>query len=254
MTTSKAVEHRLTAEEREALSARFPDEALELVQHKKKDGSPGRSYTSIRSAYVIERLNNVFGIGGWRYEIMEQILTEDEVMARIRLRVGGLEPAPAGGLQPEWVDRIPPIEQWGGMALRGGSTETDARKGSITSAISKAASVLGVGIDVFKGIQRAPGDGQGNGRRPSEGSGPKSTKQGHDEPSRSRYLDDLRARVKAGKTTWKDCRAWVARVHRYKGDLFSASEKHLAELVHLIDKDPASILEGGNPATGEGEG
>jgi Rad52/22 family double-strand break repair protein len=108
----------------EKLTHRIPDEAISF--------NPETGLASINPAYVIERLNQVFGLNGWQatYEIVE---TKPMVVVKCRLSI-----APYGIVR----------EQFGGnqMADRG-----DAYKSACSDAPGKCASQLGIGIDVYKG-------------------------------------------------------------------------------------------------------
>jgi hypothetical protein len=72
-----------------------------------------------------------------------------------------------------------PIFACGGKGLgRGGAPYTDARKSAVTDGLTKAASMIGVGHQVFKGLVRTNGrqtGGNGRGRGSKENSGPSAT-------------------------------------------------------------------------------
>lgn len=164
----------LTQEQWEALHAPFPPEALS------NDSSRGFDLTSIRAAYVIERLNEVFGPCGigWRYahspfEAFDlkngspEIVTEVAFQYRLNGE-SGCPPAEWCALTHgwSWRDSAPatwsePIFACGGKAVtKGGAPHTDARKSAVTDGITKAASLLGVGHLVFKGLIRVSADRQ----------------------------------------------------------------------------------------------
>jgi hypothetical protein len=89
--------------------------------------------SSIKSIYVTERLNEVFGVGRWR--IKSEIIENTDKMIVVK----------AFFSVPEYgID----YECYGGNdnADRG-----DAYKGATTDAITKIGSWLGIGADVFKG-------------------------------------------------------------------------------------------------------
>jgi hypothetical protein len=111
---------------------------------------PTKDYLStIKTIYAIDRLNQVFGIGGWGYstEIIDALpvtvererngntTTTEEFMVvmKVRLKIPAYH-----------VD----LEQYGGHqnADRG-----DAYKGAVTDALSKLCGYIGVGMDVYKG-------------------------------------------------------------------------------------------------------
>lgn len=135
----------ITDEMREQLRAPFPAEAMSRNDAKK-------FLTSIKAQYIIERLNNVFGVGIWKMTDVEILNHYEEVRVysgkektcyiialRANLRIDGYGiciPQFGGGSDPEIGD---------------------AYKGALTDATTKAASWLEVGNDVFKGLVKAPG-------------------------------------------------------------------------------------------------
>jgi hypothetical protein len=159
----------------EDLSASFPQDAYS------KDSSRGVTLIGVKGAWVVDRLNNVFGLigHGWRYAHNEPYarvhekasggsLSEVVVSLRLQWRVG------EGGIGPvEWhsiddgffeINRqappiwSEPISSTGGNLLRGGGSPfSDAAKGAITDALSKAASKIGVGIQAYKGLLELDG-------------------------------------------------------------------------------------------------
>jgi hypothetical protein len=105
---------------------------------------PTKTFLStIKPIYVTDRLNEVFGIGGWKIHT-ENILVKDN------------------GTVVNKVTFIAPkydiyYECFGGND-NGGQTSKgfdlgDAFKGATTDALTKICSYLGIGIDVFKGKQ-----------------------------------------------------------------------------------------------------
>jgi len=110
---------------------------------------PGLSV--IKVIYVVERLNDVFGLNGWHVD-NEVVETGRMVVVRATLSV------------PRYAIAI---EQFGG---NDNPDRGDAYKGACTDALSKCASYLGVGMDVYKGLYeqgpRDAGAGGQNGARP----------------------------------------------------------------------------------------
>jgi len=92
---------------------------------------PGLSV--IKVIYVVDRLNEVFGMNGWRF-VGEVVESGPMVVVKGSLKVAKYKIC---------------IEQYGGNdnADRG-----DAYKGACTDALSKCASYLGIGMDVYKGL------------------------------------------------------------------------------------------------------
>jgi len=128
------------------LRADFPPEAL------KNDSSRGFDLTSIRAGFVLERLNDVFGLcgQGWKYKISPFNETKD-AQGNI-LEVGTKIEFQWKMKDGEWSEPIPHV---GGKRVVNDNI-TDARKSSITDALTKVASVLGVGNKVFKGLVKLP--------------------------------------------------------------------------------------------------
>src|SRR5579862_5432859 len=91
---------------------------------------PGLS--GIKVIYVVERLNDVFGLNGWHID-NEIVETGRMVVVRATLTIPKYSIA---------------IEQFGG---NDNTDRGDAYKGACTDALSKCASYLGVGMDVYKG-------------------------------------------------------------------------------------------------------
>lgn len=103
---------------------------------------PGLSV--IKVIYVVERLNEVFGLNGWHVD-NEVVETGRMVVVRATLSI------------PRYAIAI---EQFGG---NDNPDRGDAYKGACTDALSKCASYLGIGMDVYKGLYERPGAGPQNG-------------------------------------------------------------------------------------------
>jgi hypothetical protein len=115
-----------------ALKAPFPLEAIST------DKSRGFALTSLKAQYIVERMNDVLGIDGWQlvgeYESVENegVLYKGE----LHIKIG---------------------EQWSSKQALGFSKFEnkkhigDIYKSSRTDALSKSASYIGVGNEVFKG-------------------------------------------------------------------------------------------------------
>lgn len=122
----------ITPEQKEALDRRLPDEAVS--QHPTK-----KFLSSIKSIYVTERLNEVFGVGSWRVET--DIVERAERMVVVKLRFS----IPEYGIYYECF---------------GGNDNVDlgdACKGATTDALTKVCSWLGIGAEVFKDRQTGAG-------------------------------------------------------------------------------------------------
>ncbi len=129
-----------------ALAAPFPEEAIERT-----DGRmTGRGYstTGIKYQYVVNRLNEVLGVGGWRANrtvTVKEVATSKgrpafEAICDIVLQLG------------QWVDGV--FVVFAEALADGGHTamsEADSRKGSYTNAFKKAAAFFGVGKQAYEG-------------------------------------------------------------------------------------------------------
>ena len=122
----------ITPEQKAALDRRLPDEAVS--QHPTK-----KFLSSIKSIYVTERLNEVFGVGSWRGET--EIVERSERMVVVKLRFS----IPEYGIY---------YECFGG---NDNADLGDACKGATTDALTKVCSWLGIGAEVFKGRQTGAG-------------------------------------------------------------------------------------------------
>ena len=140
MSTHKATEKPTISDDlRKNLREPFPPEAIS--QH------PTKTFLStIKAIYVVERLNDVFGIGEW--ELEHEIVKDDPeyVTVRGRLVIKNLG--------------FGTSEQYGGHKKTGKNTEpADGYKSAVTDCLSKCASYLEIGIDVFKGLADPPKSG-----------------------------------------------------------------------------------------------
>lgn len=116
----------LTADKQALLTRPLPAEAV--APH------PTKTYlSSIKSIYVTERLNEVFGVGAWRVETNKVDQSNKMVVVKVRLTI------PAYGID---------YECYGG---NDNADLGDAYKGATTDALTKIASWLGIGQEVFKG-------------------------------------------------------------------------------------------------------
>jgi hypothetical protein len=118
---------KLSKTQEEELLKPLPIEALKV--------HPTKPFlTVINPMYVVERLNNVFGIGNWviKSRVINQETSHIVVQALLTVPEYGIE-----------------IEAFGGNR---NDDLGDSFKGASTDALTKAASYLGIGIDIYKGI------------------------------------------------------------------------------------------------------
>ena len=182
----------LNQDQLQAIKAPFPPEALGA------DTSRGFELTSIKAAFVIERLNEVFGPCGvgWRYvhSLFEVLHTSDgraEIVTEVAFQYRfaatnervGCDRVVWDAQIKDWAfrnsnhDWSEPIFACGGHGVgKGGAPLTDARKSAVTDGLTKAASMLGIGHEVFKGMilvgrdngeRTRPGNGDGKKRQPN---------------------------------------------------------------------------------------
>lgn len=114
-----------------------PDQLMELLRPLPEEAvspHPTKKFLStIKSIYVTERLNEVFGVGRWRIET--EVVEKQDRMIVVKLKFT----IPDYGIY---------YECYGG---NDNPDLGDAYKGATTDAITKVASWLGIGADVFKG-------------------------------------------------------------------------------------------------------
>lgn len=129
---------RITEEMRNALRADFPDEAYK--QHDSKN-----FLTTLKAMYIVERLNDVFGIGRWN--LRHSVLSHEKGYVLMK---GSL-------VILDYDCHIP--EQYGGHITEGTNVSLDdGYKSAITAILSKSASYLEIGIEMFKGLISPPGN------------------------------------------------------------------------------------------------
>jgi hypothetical protein len=129
-----------------ALSAPFPEEAVERT-----DGLvTGRGYstTGVKCQYLIDRLNEVLGVGSFRVHRTTSVKETTTARGRpafeglcdLRLELG------------EWIDgRFQVFAETVGDGGHVAMTEADARKGATTSALKRALAMCGPGRDAWRG-------------------------------------------------------------------------------------------------------
>ena len=120
---------------RAKLSAPMPDGAIKP--------HPTKTFLStIKAIFIVERLNDVFGVMGWELEHYIQGETPEYVTVGARIYIREFD--------------LYTSFQYGGHTLVGKNTEpADGYKSSVTDALSKCASLLEIGIQVFKGVPKS---------------------------------------------------------------------------------------------------
>lgn len=114
-----------------------------------------KGMSAIHPMAIIDRLNDVFGIGGWNTNVEK--LSSREWMQETKSGSRKVYTATS-----KVTFSVPECNI--GLAQFGGSTnddEGDALKGSATDALTKIASYLGIGASIYKGHGNvAPGSSQ----------------------------------------------------------------------------------------------
>jgi hypothetical protein len=122
---------KITSEMREKLKAQFPVRAYKSIDTKAYLGS-------LKPQYIVERLNDVFGIGRWEiiHEVVERMV--DYVLIKGTIKIYDYD------VYIPW--------HYGGHKLEGKNLEpADGYKSAVTDCFSKCASFLEIGNDLFKG-------------------------------------------------------------------------------------------------------
>lgn len=129
-----------------ALSAPFPEEAIERTDGRAT--GKGYSTTGIKYQYVVNRLNEVLGVGGFRVErkvTVKEMTTAKgrpafDVTCEVRLQLG------------EWAEgKFVPFAEALGDGGHTALSMADAIKGAYTNGFKKTAAFLGVGRQAYEG-------------------------------------------------------------------------------------------------------
>lgn len=120
------------------------------------DSPNNQGLTPIKAAYVMERLNDVFGVCGWRlvHKVWD---VRPNTRTRKNYETGKLETYEVDHVVVEGYIEIPSLDArtmtyYGGSDLDGKArTPADGMKSAVTDCLSKCASTLEIGIQVYKG-------------------------------------------------------------------------------------------------------
>lgn len=136
----------ISEEQKKLLGAKLPEWAVK--QHPTK-----ANMSAIHPMAVIDRLNEVFGIGGWNF-YTEFISCEKEIQ-KVKEKLNGVD---TGNFKDRviYVSAVKGTLLVGDLTIEqfGGSTNDDkgdALKGGGTDALTKIASYLGIGAEIYKG-------------------------------------------------------------------------------------------------------
>lgn len=128
----------LTQEQKTALTEELPQWAVK--PHPTKS-----NMSAIHPMAIIDRLNEVFGVGGWDFRT-EFISSTPFVQKTKNGERDMFRSAVKGSIFIKSLDLT--IEQFGGSS---NDDEGDALKGGATDALTKIASYLGIGASIYKG-------------------------------------------------------------------------------------------------------
>jgi hypothetical protein len=121
------------------LTADFQPEAMS------KDMSRGFELTSIKAQYVVERLNEVFGVEGWKADYTVQLLDKEQGCIVKCIIIANSENG----------EIVIQRSAFGGSDIK--KNIGDTIKSAMTDSLSKAASHMGIGNEVFKGKVKVGG-------------------------------------------------------------------------------------------------
>lgn len=119
------------------LTESFPPEALSV------DNSRGFELTSVKSQYIVERLNHVFGVENWKADYTVVLFNDTQCILKCVLIANF-------GNGESLIQR----SAFGGSLIK--KNPGDTIKSAMTDSLSKAASHIGIANDVFQGKVAPP--------------------------------------------------------------------------------------------------
>jgi hypothetical protein len=134
----------LTKEQIALINKPLPAEAIK--DHPSKVGM-----STIKAIFVTDRLNEVFGVGGW------QIRTREVSMEKIESVTKAGKDRTTYMCVTHTTFSVPECSIYY-ECIAGSSNDDcgDAYKGSTTDAITKVGSYLGIGADIWRGVESVP--------------------------------------------------------------------------------------------------
>lgn len=202
-------------------------------------------YTGYKPQFVIDAMNEVFGIGAWGFEEMSnEIVAGDKgglAIAQVRVWLAGSESHPTG---------------WGQNRVTRGDIG-DAHKGAQTDALKKALSYFSVGTRAYQGLLVSPDKGkpQQQQRAPQPQRQPQPTKPANvvQMPQKATLSAITPERVNAlydlGKANqhWQSLTGMCAfasaelGINVAKEDFLKLSQEHYQQLVQAVEQDIAGV-------------
>jgi hypothetical protein len=128
-------------DQRNDLERPFPEEV-----RRTRRGGHGKDLTYVETHNYIRRLNQAFE-GDWSFTIQEHIRTDEEVIVVGRLVAGGVEKVAFGG------SSITRSRDSGDVV-----SLADDLKSAASDALKKAASLMGVGLDLYAEASEQPAE------------------------------------------------------------------------------------------------
>ena len=128
------------------LAEPFPDEAIERT----RGAVTKRGYdtTGVRYQHVVNRLNEVLGVGGFRVQ-REFVVREKQTRSGFTMIEATCDLTMQLG---QWVDgNFAPFAEAVGTGGHSSATEADAKKGAFTNGFKKTAAFFGVGRQAYEG-------------------------------------------------------------------------------------------------------
>jgi hypothetical protein len=129
---------------KDILTRPFPPEAV-----KQRPGSHGKSLSYVETHSVISRLNE--GCDAWSFEVVRHEIHEAEVVVLGKLTADGVVKMAFGGSSITTNQSGDPVSL------------ADDLKAATSDSLKKAASLLGVGLELYGGVAVAPKPANGNG-------------------------------------------------------------------------------------------
>ncbi len=155
-------QNSMTANEK--LKKMYPDLVKPFPKHAHQPYKVGsQTFTTIKAQFVVNRLNEVLGVDGWQFEVTERDRIDNDVIVHGMLVVKDLEtgrPAAirqsSGGATMHYSKPYKNDDPKTFVPKPMGSW-ADKFKSAETDALSKAASHIGIGNDVFMGLVNPDG-------------------------------------------------------------------------------------------------
>lgn len=136
----------LTEEQKKLLKKTLPADAV-------KEHPTRRGMSTIKAIYVTERLNEVFGVGAWQLRVEPLTVSDTGLPYLIKTYETSNKKERTEYFAVSKTTLTIPEYNIHYECVAGASNDDlgDAMKGAQTDAVTKIASWIGIGIDVFKG-------------------------------------------------------------------------------------------------------